>query len=326
MRRTRIPLYLTERETLNNKRNLYRYDIRFVELFKSIEKNCSDSDYNELLDFNNSLFADSWITGYKRRFKILSDLYVVRTRHLLEVNLSDINEKRLTEYKENVFNTTSIRGKPYSPNTIKSFNSSLKKYLNFKNRKDLASKLSSHVPKKHMRQLDSTKILSKEEVDRIIKHCNPLYKPLVAMLYDSGARISEIVSLRRFDIILFKDHCIINIRHSKTFKRTVAIKQYYNYIHKYINQIKDDAYVFPFKYDCIRRELKTAAKRAGITKTIYPHLLRHSRATHLLTKTKLRTEFIKKRSGWSLGSNVFEKTYLHLDSEKTHNAYFNAIK
>jgi hypothetical protein len=54
------------------------------------------------------------------------------------------------------------------------------------------------------------------------------------------------------------------------------------------------------------------AKKAGIKKRVYPHLFRHTRATHLakhLTEQELKIYF-----GWTMGSDM-PSTYVHLSGK-----------
>jgi integrase len=58
------------------------------------------------------------------------------------------------------------------------------------------------------------------------------------------------------------------------------------------------------------RVVKEAAQRAGVTKRVYPHLFRHSRATHLL-RLGMREGQVKKLLGWKPGSMMLAR-YSHL--------------
>jgi len=63
--------------------------------------------------------------------------------------------------------------------------------------------------------------------------------------------------------------------------------------------------------------LKKLGERAGIKKRIHPHLLRHSRATHVapfLSESVMKAYF-----GWAMDSKMV-KTYVHLSGKDVDNA------
>lgn len=58
------------------------------------------------------------------------------------------------------------------------------------------------------------------------------------------------------------------------------------------------------------RVVKEAARKAGVAKRVYPHLFRHSRATHLL-RLGMPEAQVKKLLGWKPGSQMLAR-YAHL--------------
>ena len=63
--------------------------------------------------------------------------------------------------------------------------------------------------------------------------------------------------------------------------------------------------------------IKKVLKRAGITRRIYPHLFRHTRAT--LLSTNLKEPLLEKTMGWVHGSRMTQ-TYVHLTDADLDNA------
>lgn len=66
------------------------------------------------------------------------------------------------------------------------------------------------------------------------------------------------------------------------------------------------------------RILKKLASRAGIGKTVHPHLLRHSRATHL-TGEGLNEIHLRRIFGWTRDSDI-PSIYVHLSGKYTDRA------
>jgi integrase/recombinase XerD len=143
-------------------------------------------------------------------------------------------------------------------------------------------------------------VLSLEEIDAMIA-CIDMSKPeghrnraIIEMLYGSGLRVSELTDLRLSNIYRQEGYMRILGKGSK--QRLVPIspvadKQLGYWLQdRYALDIKPEAVdiVFLNHYGrqltraMIFTIVKRLAQAAGITKTISPHTLRHSFATHLL--------------------------------------------
>lgn len=143
-------------------------------------------------------------------------------------------------------------------------------------------------------------VLSLEEIDAMIA-CIDMSKPeghrnraIIEMLYGSGLRVSELTDLRLSNIYRKEGYMRILGKGSK--QRLVPISPVadeqleYWLQDRYALDIKPEAVdiVFLNHYGrqltraMIFTIVKRLAQAAGITKTISPHTLRHSFATHLL--------------------------------------------
>lgn len=143
-------------------------------------------------------------------------------------------------------------------------------------------------------------VLSLEEIDSMIA-CIDMSKPeghrnraIIEMLYGSGLRVSELTDLRLSNIYRQEGYMRILGKGSK--QRLVPISPVadeqlgYWLQDRYALDIKPEAVdiVFLNHYGrqltraMIFTIVKRLAQAAGITKTISPHTLRHSFATHLL--------------------------------------------
>jgi integrase/recombinase XerD len=133
-------------------------------------------------------------------------------------------------------------------------------------------------------------ILSREEASRLMGSVkNIKHRILLELMYGCGLRVSEALNLKRQDLD-FKGR-IIRVRNGRGGEdRLVPIPVKLSSKLGFYLRLRDDEnpYVLPSRRGgrlCIRSAqgiVKAAAGRAGIRKSISPHTLRHSFATHLL--------------------------------------------
>ncbi len=174
-------------------------------------------------------------------------------------------------------------------------------------------------------------LLSEEEIGKMIKVCeHPRDRALIACLYESGARISEIGNLK-VKHVKFDQYGAVLIVDGKTGMRRVRIISSSPYLAAWLDNhpFRDNPEAFvwigigtvgrkePLRYDAIRMMLKDIAKMAGINKRIHPHLFRHSRST-LLAKYLTEAQ-MNKYLGWVQGSKM-AAIYVHLSGRDVDNA------
>ncbi|WP_298114650.1 site-specific integrase [uncultured Bacteroides sp.] len=133
-------------------------------------------------------------------------------------------------------------------------------------------------------------VLSKEEIKRILDVAakDLRFICIFSILYSAGLRISELLELKPGDINESRN--LIRVRQGKGKKDryTLLSRPLMKKLTEYNRLYKPKVWLFerrpgePFTESIVSKRLKAAAQEAGITKRIYPHLLRHSFATHLL--------------------------------------------
>jgi integrase/recombinase XerD len=222
---------------------------------------------------------------------------------------SNKDSKELTEddaknYLADIFETK-------SKNTVMLAAASLKFFF-----KEILGKEFANVkmPKKDARLPE---VLSKEEVRKMIDSSdNQKSRLIISLLYSTGLRVSELVNLKVEDVN-FNDRSGW-VRRGKGAKDRLFIlpenltKELQEYLggktHKFIFSKEE-----PLTTRNIQKIIKGTKSRAGISKRVTPHTLRHSFATHLLEQgTDIR--LIQTMLGHSSLSTT--QVYTHISSEQ----------
>jgi site-specific recombinase XerD len=205
--------------------------------------------------------------------------------------------------------------KKLSINTINNHLSALKLYKSYQ--KDIENKETDLVICKSFKKtVLPIEILSPEEIQILLASTiNTRDKAVICCLYYLGLRIGEASELLFEDIDLQEEKVLI--RKSKTgYQRQVpihskAIGIFEEYIEERIH--KGDCFLQGQKGNLtpsgIEFIIEKLAEKSNIKKRIYPHLLRHSIATHLL-----RNGMELKKVSRFLGHRSLESTqrYTHL--------------
>ena len=133
-------------------------------------------------------------------------------------------------------------------------------------------------------------VLTKDEVKELFRASKPgRNRLLLQFVYSTGVRVSEAVNMKLEDIN-FKER-VGKVKSGKGAKDRIIIlsKNWCSMTKKYVERKKvKNPFLFSKKNgkkispDVVQRIVRKAAKRAGITKEVTPHSLRHSFATHLL--------------------------------------------
>ena len=159
--------------------------------------------------------------------------------------------------------------------------------------------------------------LSRDEEQKLIGQAyreNSSYGLLLKTLFLTGARVSEFVSIKVEDF--YFDEQMILIQHGKGGK-----SRYVPILPELAQELKTHlgsrktGYIFEsnrhtkFTARRIQQIVKETAERAGITKKVHPHLLRHTVATFLLEKG-MPLEQIQK----FLGHSKIETTQIYAES------------
>jgi integrase/recombinase XerD len=134
--------------------------------------------------------------------------------------------------------------------------------------------------------------LTRDEVMRLAAACQGRHATrdqlLIHTLFQTGLRISEALSLTPATIGTQNGHAVLDIIGKGGKPRRVACPN--NLAHRlksyaFDKKLRDEDKLFGIKRTRAWKIIKAAAQKAGIAKTVYPHLLRHSDAIERLRQT-----------------------------------------
>ena len=143
-----------------------------------------------------------------------------------------------------------------------------------------------YMPKKDKKLpvvLSIEEILSILQVTKNLKH-----RVIIALLYSSGLRISEIVNLKLSDFDFHRKQLHIKNAKGRKDRYCTIAESLYPLIKNYYKTYRPKTYFIEnpkggiYSPQSIRTFLKKSIKMTSITKTVTPHTLRHSYATHML--------------------------------------------
>ena len=131
-------------------------------------------------------------------------------------------------------------------------------------------------------------VLSKEEVKALLEAA-PRRKGrlILALLYSSGLRVSELCALKVKDLELDKRRAWVRKGKGAKDRLVILSKAVCKDLEEHLKG-KSQLYLFPggdrgtLAPRAIQKMIQRTARRAGIQKRVTPHILRHSFATHLL--------------------------------------------
>lgn len=132
-------------------------------------------------------------------------------------------------------------------------------------------------------------VLSQTEIQAIFNACTNLkHKAILSLLYSAGLRISEVINLKINHID--SSRMVINIINAKGGKdRQVMLDaNVLQLLRTYYKQYRPQEYLFngqfsqQYSESSINEFLKAYAVKAGISKRVHAHLLRHCSFTHMV--------------------------------------------
>ena len=265
--------------------------------------------------------------------RITSIYHYGRALELLDAFLAGKPFDQVT--KEDLKLFFSSLGERYDPGTIDNIKTYVKRFYKwFLGDDEGYPDLVKWIKKSNHRKqtIERSDLITYEEFEEMLKHCDRIRdRALLWVLWETGIRVGELISIRIRDVELKENMGMITVR-GKTGSRTVPVIAGLPDLQTWLERhpLKDDpdaplfisykrgSFGKPLLESGVYNIVCQLAKKAGIKKRMHPHLFRHTRATQL--STRLRESVLKQMFGWSQSSRV-PQVYLHLASSDVIDSY-----
>jgi site-specific recombinase XerD len=213
-----------------------------------------------------------------------------------------------------------MKDKGYKVSYIEMTKSVLKTFFIFGGKENFINDIKVKMPKKKLRP---SEILTPDEINMLIEIATDnRWKALIALLFESGARISELLNIRVSDILETKEGMVIHIPSTKTGEdyRPCLCVMSGQYIRNHLlyPPLKSTDKLFNVSKVLVWLRLKEFANAAGIEKPISAHPVRHAQATYMVRKGYNET-IIRAKLGWTEDSKMIAR-YVSIDGQDVINA------
>jgi len=201
----------------------------------------------------------------------------------------------------------------------------LKKFLVFLGKEELLKGVKPAATKDI--KVKASDLLTREDLQKLLEAAPTARgRAFIMTLYESGARIGELLNLERKEIEFDSDGALMDLD-GKTGRRRIRLVESAQLLQKWFDEIAKEnptaRYVWfgadgqPSQYRACAKFVVVTAKRAGLRKKVYPHLFRHSRASELAQK--LKESQLRAFMGWGADSKM-PRVYIHLSAQDVDRA------
>mgnify|MGYP005649541543 CR=1 FL=1 len=170
-------------------------------------------------------------------------------------------------------------------------------------------------------------VLTESDVFRLVESCGRIdfkLKVLVEVVYETGARVGEILNLKKKDVEFDDYGARLYIRRSKSDSRVVRVIMFASDLARLCDGLSADDFLFDREYNAYLRKIRKAWKLANLPETKRKfHVLRHTRATHLLKKRVFSETEMMKYFGWKTRDMI--DIYTHLTMNDVEERYLSAL-
>ena len=184
------------------------------------------------------------------------------------------------------------------------------------------TELARQLPRPRPEELIREKLIEPEELERLLTYArHPRDKAIISILYETGVRIGELLSLRLRDVEALEDGRYRLLVRGKTGVRPIRVKWAAPALRAYLSVRRGPKHpgapvfttikgpVRPLRPDSWRVWLRKLCKMAGLERHIHPHMFRHTAMTELARV--LTEQELKAVAGWTQSSRM-AAVYVHL--------------
>ncbi len=248
------------------------------------------NDYLEYLS-NNRKTAANTLAAYRRDLQLFLDFLTTQN-----VSISKCDKALVAKFKELLVKN----GKSVS--TVSRCMSSVRSFYKYLFVTDKVTDNPAKEIKNDKSEKKELEILTEEEIDRLLAQPDvkdfkgKRDKAMLELMYATGVKVSELMALDISDVNLKMNFVRCRSEKGKDSERIIllypaAVKEIDDYLKHarsyFVSDTEETALFVNVNGDRMTRQgfwklLKSYADSAGISKSITPHTLRHSFATHLL--------------------------------------------
>ena len=229
-------------------------------------------------EYSSGIYSDATVKTYLKQLNLL--LKVIGNKEVKELTFEDILKFKSFLYEKG--NTSSSVAVSIS-SVYRFFDFLQKVYkLNVIPKEDLKilrPKVSQKIPA----------YLDRNTIQSLISACKDIEEEIVLkLLFYTGIRASELLSLKERDFIQIDNQWYVKIKGKGGYERRIPlIDDVIDTVQRYLTYIKvkgnSTDKLFPFTYNTLYYRIKRIAQRIRLDE-ISPHWLRHTCATEMLTQ------------------------------------------
>lgn len=306
---------------------IYKTDNRISNCISKIEESeLSENNIQALKQFKTELLArglsEHRVNAIMQSFSTIS--------HLIDFDLKEASRTQAMELVTEI-NQDNIRDdKNYSIWSLCEYKKAIKKFYQWdrgEQRPEVIDFINVHPKESEKPRIDPDELIDVDEAEEIINNCcNSRDKALFGMLWDSGARIGELLALKWKDLEFKQDLMGVKIRNGKNGQRKIYLVECIPLIQQWKKDYpgrarpEDPVWIAlrsggrkekrQMTYRAAAKQLREYSNDIDDRKKTNPHAWRKARATDLASKGMSQPN-MNAFFGWVAGSEI-SKFYIRL--------------